>query len=431
MPITWGDYAKPAGLGYNLIRFGYEIKSDAPQVALYYQPEQDFDAKITYNIDKGSENEVIAGFLPSGSVYNFATIDISKASYEVTGTIPTYQDVTTGVTYSDIEIPKITISIPTYTFYFDAMGGQGAPASITKLYGVTVTLPTEKPTRKGYTFVCWRDDDNVTFAPGALVTYNYICTFYAVWQAITYTVTYNGNGGLWNGQDTWSDTATFDQNYYIQPNFFVKEGYTFIGWSENPKAVDSWQNWQGQNWEWTRTSDVILFALWMPNPSNIQLLKSGTNIEINKLRYRDNVDIKCENSNSLPIFTAGENDQESGTHYYIKNSDESEVEITKTTFGVDRVAIGKISNISGIKPKSTIIVYVENFVKLSGHNELITYSKVSSKSYYVYNSGILRIQTGNTDDSWKEGQVYVKTNNGWKEASTVYVKTNTDWKESI
>lgn len=42
--------------------------------------------------------------------------------------------------------------------------------------------------------------------------------------------------------------------------------------------------------------------------------------------------------------------------------------------------------------------------------------------------GVVRVKT---DQGWKEGQVWVMTASGWKEADSIYVKTNTGWKEAI
>lgn len=51
----------------------------------------------------------------------------------------------------------------------------------------------------------------------------------------------------------------------------------------------------------------------------------------------------------------------------------------------------------------------------------------SEKTYTVQNAGIMRVRV---DNEWKEGQVYVKTETGWKEASSIHVKTDGGWKES-
>lgn len=48
----------------------------------------------------------------------------------------------------------------------------------------------------------------------------------------------------------------------------------------------------------------------------------------------------------------------------------------------------------------------------------------------VQNAGVVRVKTGTDKSSFKEGIVWVKTSDGWKEADVVKVKTANGWKES-
>lgn len=80
----------------------------------------------------------------------------------------------------------------------------------------------------------------------------------------SYTVTYNGNGGLYNGSNTWSNTATYNQSYYVynNDNFFVRDGYKFIGWIDQNGT-----DWGigDYDWTWTYNYDVTLYAQWELN----------------------------------------------------------------------------------------------------------------------------------------------------------------------
>lgn len=73
----------------------------------------------------------------------------------------------------------------TYTISFNANGGSGAPSSVTKTYGVTLTLPTTVPTRTNYNFLGWATSDSATTAryqPGGSFTTEAATTLYAVWE---------------------------------------------------------------------------------------------------------------------------------------------------------------------------------------------------------------------------------------------------------
>ena len=80
----------------------------------------------------------------------------------------------------------VAVTASTYTVCFDANGGSGAPACLTKTYGVTLKLPTTVPTRSGYVFKGWNKDKPATSAThdsGGNYTTNADATFYAVWES--------------------------------------------------------------------------------------------------------------------------------------------------------------------------------------------------------------------------------------------------------
>ena len=84
----------------------------------------------------------------------------------------------------------------------------------------------------------------------------------------TYTVTYNGNGGLYDGSETWVDTirspVAMGQDYttWSNDNFFVRPGYTFIGWKDQ-NGTD-WTGDINKPWTWSYNYDVTLYAQWEP-----------------------------------------------------------------------------------------------------------------------------------------------------------------------
>lgn len=75
--------------------------------------------------------------------------------------------------------------------------------------------------------------------------------------------------------------------------------------------------------------------------------------------------------------------------------------------------------------------------KLFSYEQTINGTKgVDSETYTfteeitVQNAGVVRVKTGTDKSSFKEGIVWVKTSDGWKEADVVKVKTANGWKES-
>ena len=58
----------------------------------------------------------------------------------------------------------------------------------------------------------------------------------------------------------------------------------------------------------------------------------------------------------------------------------------------------------------------------------VGYASYSSESK-IESAGIVDIKQ--SANSWCEGQVYIKTVDGWLEADSVYIKDSSGWKESI
>ncbi|MDR1464785.1 MAG: InlB B-repeat-containing protein [Oscillospiraceae bacterium] len=86
----------------------------------------------------------------------------------------------------------------TYTVAYNASGGTGAPAPQTKTQGATLTLSSTEPVKKGYRFLGWTTRAGaatVAYVPGGAYSADAGATLYAVWQAHTYTVTFDANGG--------------------------------------------------------------------------------------------------------------------------------------------------------------------------------------------------------------------------------------------
>ena len=89
-------------------------------------------------------------------------------------------------------------SMETYTVFYDANGGSGAPPAQTKTQGVPLILSDVQPTRTGYTFLGWSRNSNALHAdygPGDSYFIDLSATLYAVWGKHEYTIRYDANGG--------------------------------------------------------------------------------------------------------------------------------------------------------------------------------------------------------------------------------------------
>ncbi len=93
---------------------------------------------------------------------------------------------------ADGSILTVVYTEGNYTLTFDANGGTNAPKAIasgpTTESSFTFTIPEDKPTRSGYTFLGWADKKDATsanadYAAGKKVTVTANKTLYAVWKA--------------------------------------------------------------------------------------------------------------------------------------------------------------------------------------------------------------------------------------------------------
>ena len=153
----------------------------------------------------------------------FMWLDGNGNSYEPGDSVP-----------ADVTTLTVQWTAPTYAVTLHANGGTINSGNVTEYtYGVGATLPTDV-TRTGYTFKGWYDNESLTGNPvtaiGGAETGNK--EYWAKWEANTYTVTLNTNGGTINSGNVTGYTygvgatlPTADDMTYT--------GYTFKGWYDN------------------------------------------------------------------------------------------------------------------------------------------------------------------------------------------------------
>lgn len=156
---------------------------------------------------------------------------------------------------------------------FDANTGSGTPPAQTAYApGATLTLPGQGSlTKTGYTFQGWS-----TTTSGTLLTSPYTMpstptTLYAIWQVITYTVSYDGNG--YTGGTVPSDNTRYAPGTNVTvlgPGTMTNTNKpTFLGWDTSKNGTQT--NGQGTFYSTSPAAsfsmpanNVILYAVWGP-----------------------------------------------------------------------------------------------------------------------------------------------------------------------
>lgn len=174
--------------------------------------------------------------------------------------------------------------INTYTVSYNANGGSGAPSAQTKTYGVTLTLSSTQPTRTGYTFLGWSTSStatSATYSAGGSYTANAAATLYAVWQIITYTVSYNKGS---NGTGTNSSaTKTYNVTLTLKGAQFTRTGYEQTGWATSDGGAQAY----ALSGSYTANASVTLYPVWTATKSTVSTTNGtlGTQQTITITRY--------------------------------------------------------------------------------------------------------------------------------------------------
>lgn len=179
-------------------------------------------------------------------------------------------------------VATIEYTLNVYTLNFDAKGGtlpDGMQSSEQVTSGDTYKIPSG-PTKTGYKFIGWYLSTNPdatenpieVYTPNIANTPNKTVTFYAKWEAITYTVKFDGNGADASSSMA-SQNFKYDESKALSQNTFVRTGYTFIGWNivQNPTDTNpgvSYNDKQSVK-NLTTSESITLYAQWEANKSTI------------------------------------------------------------------------------------------------------------------------------------------------------------------
>lgn len=140
------------------------------------------------------------------------------------------------------------------TIKYNSNGGSSVASQSVGEYdwfNITSTVPT----KTGYTFQGWEYGGNV-YASGASARFTAGVTLTAVWQAITYTVQYNMNGGTGSIAN---QTKTYGQTLTLSATVPTRTNYTFKGWSTSNTATTPTYAASGS---YTANASATLYAVW-------------------------------------------------------------------------------------------------------------------------------------------------------------------------
>ena len=223
----------------------------------YYAKWSKHDITITYVLDGGTNNPNNPTTV-ADNVTRFRLLPATREGYEFIGwsTSDKEEDI---ITYYQGSMGDVTLTAlwktAQYKLHYVLNGGDSSSVELPEYhtYGeAIVELPS--PTRVGYKFVGWYEDENLTKEfSGILASDKVEHTYYAKWtENSSFVITYHLEGGINNPKNPHIMTAD-DGKVYLLPA--TREGYDFGGWTtgESDNLV---------TYVTAAMGDLDLYAIW-------------------------------------------------------------------------------------------------------------------------------------------------------------------------
>ena len=164
---------------------------------------------------------------------------------------------------------------------FNANGGKVSPSSKEYLFDCPYgELPT--PVREGYTFTGWalEKEGKEIITENNIVSIDGEHTLYAQWNAKSYSIRFNANGGTGTMVD---QTIKYDAIVPLSKNTFEKSGYKFLGWAlseDGDKVYNDMDNVVNLQLE----GIVDLYALWAEDTYTVTFDYNGGTGSVNTMQ---------------------------------------------------------------------------------------------------------------------------------------------------
>lgn len=209
-----------------------------------------------------------AGVLKSFPFYNNTTEANSTIKYSDSNN---WYTTATGSTTLTNNTTKLTSDITVYRHItveykvtFNANGGQKSSSDTTASWFIwktgSLNLGSYTPYRSTYNFSGWAENNSsATSSSTSTVTISSSTTYYAVWTKQKFTVTWNLQGGTYNGSTT-NPTQSVEYGATVSFSTYTptKSGYTFQGWAETSSATSGSTSGNSS----AITSNKTFYAIW-------------------------------------------------------------------------------------------------------------------------------------------------------------------------
>lgn len=285
---------------------------------------------ISYDYDGGSLESQVSN--PTSYTFTLGSIALNKPTktgytfigWKVNG-------VDKGVDYSidkitsDLEI-KANWRINQYTITFETNGGSSI-LPIKQNYNTAISLTTE-PQKPGYKFLGWDKE-----IPSTMPAENITLT--ANWELVTYTITYDLDGGTLVSNQTTYTILSSDIN--LLGKQATKEGFIFNGWEKDGVFMEKIPSGSYGN--------ITLKATWvaLPSQNNNSLITSAS--AFNEENYRQSINPGNVYKGLTLLYNGTNALSEPATNLVTANI-ETRAGILKTGYPIGFIIVGIQSNSS-------------------------------------------------------------------------------------
>ena len=216
----------------------------------------------------------------SGTLYTKYALRLSRGrdrfkgwAFSSSGNVVSYNDGASITLTADTTLYAVWDRFVSHDVSFDANGGsistEVQTIEGTEEQGVSGTLKKASDlgcTRSGYKFKGWATSNSassVAYTDGKSISLSGNITLYAVWDKIvTYTITYDPNGGSMtsNASTTQTATGTESEGASVTLRPASCSGYVFAGWAKSSSATTA--TYTSTTLPVTIYSDMTLYAVW-------------------------------------------------------------------------------------------------------------------------------------------------------------------------
>ena len=315
------------------------------------------------------------------------------------------------------KISSATLNVTTnetdysYTLAYNANGGSGAPSNQTgsntgtSPYYTFTVASAPNISKAGHTFLGWSTSSSATSATyvggnSFTVTSSGTTTLYAVWKIITYTVSYNANGG--SGAPS-AQTKDYGATLTLSSTSPTRTGYLFQGWATSSTGAVAYQ----PSGSYTANASVTLYAIWkaanstLSSVDNTNIGSSGT-ASWNKIdnSYTYKLVLTYSNAPAVTVNVAANNASTSFSipttwYAYLPNSTSATATATLTTYS-GSTALGTSTKTFTVSVASSIKPSISAFTAAPrSSNTTVSGWNVYVQGYsYVYLSATASAGTG-------------------------------------